>query len=335
MQTWAAGTFPIAGTMARLPGRLLIDSTDLDEVTAVIGGLLSEHEMLVQGPARQFHAQVRDCAIGDLRVAHFKYGTSFTVKSQPLGRYAVNFTINGLSRARHGRVCAIAGSGQATALSPREKSEISWTPETEVLSLVVPQLALEEHLRRLSGIGSGEIVFEPRIDDSSAHMLRSLIGAALRASDGGLLDLPEAVSWQIRDAILTAMLVELRHDHWELLTSMRGSESKRLCDAATAIMRRRLASPAPIPRIAAELGVSERSLQVNFRQELNTTPSARFKQLRLEAVHDALLRLSPEESTVTQVAADVGGFFHLGRFACEYLALFGEHPSGTLHRQAS
>jgi hypothetical protein len=80
--------------------------------------------------------------------------------------------------------------------------------------------------------------------------------------------MPEAVSWQMRDAILTAMLLELRHDHWELLTSLRRSGAKRLCD-----------------------------------------------------------------STVTQVAADVGGFFHLGRFAREYLVMFGEHPSATLHRQ--
>jgi transcriptional regulator GlxA family with amidase domain len=147
--------------------------------------------------------------------------------------------------------------------------------------------------------------------------------------------MPEAVSWQMRDAILTAMLLELRHDHWELLTSLRGSGAKRLCDAAASVMRRQLASPVSIPRIAAELGVSERSLQATFRHELDTTPSARFKQLRLEAVHDALHRLRPEDSTVTQVAEDVGGFFHLGRFAREYLAMFGEHPSATLHRQAS
>jgi AraC-like DNA-binding protein len=79
----------------------------------------------------------------------------------------------------------------------------------------------------------------------------------------------------------------------------------------------------------------ERSLQVIFRHELDTMPSARFTQLRLEAVHDALLRLRPEDSTVTQVASDVGGFFHLGRFTRDYLAMFGEHPSATLHRPAS
>ena len=247
----------------------------------------------------------------------------------------VNFTINGVSRVRHGRASAVAGAGQGTVFSPRAASELTFTPETEVLSLVVPKAALEEHFRRLSGVGSGEIVFEPQIGADTAHLLRSVIGAALRVSGGGLLDMPEAISWQMRDAILTAILLELRHDHWELLTRLRGSEGKRLCDAATAVMRRQLSSPASIPRIAAELGVSERSLQVTFRHELHTTPSAQFKQLRLEAVHNALLRLRPQDSTVTQVAADVGGFFHLGRFAREYLAMFGEHPSTTLHRQAS
>lgn len=335
MLTETAGAFPIAGTMARLPGRLLLDSCDLDEVTAVIGELLAEHQLLVQGPAAQFHAHVRDCAVGDLRLAHFNYGASFTVKSQPLGRYLVNFTINGLARTRHSRASAVAGVGQATALSPRGETEMTWAPETEVLSLVVPKAALEEHFRRLSGIGSGEIGFEPQVDAGAAPLLRSLIGATLSASGGGLVDMPEAISWQLRDAILTAMLLELRHDHWKLLTSLQGSEARRLCDAATAVMRRQLASPASIPRIAAELGVSERSLQATFRRELHTTPSARFKQLRLEAVHDALLRLRPGDSTVTQVAADVGGFFNLGRFASEYLAMFGEHPSDTLHRKAS
>jgi AraC-like DNA-binding protein len=332
VQTQAAGTFPVAATTACLPGRMLLDTTDRDEVTAVIGELLCEHQLLVEGPAAQFHAQVRDCAVGDLRLAHFNYGTAFTVKSQPLGRYVVNFTINGVSRARYGGASAVAASGQATVLSPRAESELTWTPETDVLSLVVPKSALEDHFRRLSGIGSGEIVFEPQVGADTAHLLRSLIGAALRVSGGGLFDTPEAISWQMRDAILTAMLLELRHDHWELLTSLRASEEKRVCDAATSVMRRQLASPASIPKIAAELGVSERSLQATFRHELRTTPGARFKQLRLEAVHDALLRLRPEDSTVTQLAADVGGFFNLGRFAGEYLAMFGEHPSATLHR---
>src|SRR6204780_5759722 len=119
--TQPAGAFPVAGTMACLPRRVLLDTTDRDEVTAVIGELLCEHQLLVEGPAAQFHAEVRDCAVGDLRLAHFKYGSAFTVKSQPLGRYVVNFTINGVSRARQGQASAVAGSGQRRC-SPRARS---------------------------------------------------------------------------------------------------------------------------------------------------------------------------------------------------------------------
>jgi AraC-like DNA-binding protein len=335
VQLQPAGTFSIAGTMACLPSRPLLDTRDPDEVTAVIGGLLAEHQLLVQGPAEQFHASVRDCAIGDLRLVHFNYGAPFIVRSQPLGCYVVNFTINGLSRVLHGRASAVAGAGQATAFSPCAESELTWTRETDVLSLVVPKPALAEHFRRMSGISAGEIAFDVQVGADAAHLLRSLVEATLSASGGGLFDMPEAISWQMRDAILTAMLLELRHDHRDLLTVVRRSEPKRLCDAATSVMRRQLANPVPIPKIAAELGVSERHLQVVFRHELHTTPSAWFKQLRLEAVRNALLRLCPEGTTVTQVAMDVGGFFHLGRFAGEYLAMFGEHPSDTLRRRVS
>ena len=43
MKTQGVGTFSIAGTTARLPGRALLDSRDPDETTTVVGGLLSEH----------------------------------------------------------------------------------------------------------------------------------------------------------------------------------------------------------------------------------------------------------------------------------------------------
>ena len=185
MQTQPAGTFPVAGTMACLPGRMLLDTTDRDEITAVVGELLCEHQLLVEGPAAQFHAQVRDCAVGDLGLGTSS-STAFAV-SRSRCRYAGNSTINGVSRVRHRRASAVAGSGQATVFSPGAESELTWTPETDVLTLVVPKSALEEHFRRLSGIGSGEIVFEPQIGADAAHLLRSLIGAALRVSGGGTL----------------------------------------------------------------------------------------------------------------------------------------------------
>jgi AraC-like DNA-binding protein len=50
---------------------------------------------------------------------------------------------------------------------------------------------------------------------------------------------------------------------------------------------------------------------------------------RMTLAHRALQAANPVETTVTEVATRFG-FWHFGRFAGEYRALFGEAPSVTL-----
>ena len=50
---------------------------------------------------------------------------------------------------------------------------------------------------------------------------------------------------------------------------------------------------------------------------------------RMTLAHRALQSANPAETTVTEVATRFG-FWHFGRFAGEYRALFGEAPSVTL-----
>src|SRR5262249_5648691 len=126
------------------------------------------------------------------------------------------------------------------------------------------------------------------------------------------------------------VVTELPHNHSAALRENPAAGSARTAMAAVAAMRRQLSAPPAIPRLAAQLGVSERTLQSVFHEHFSTAPSADFKRMRLEAVRDALLSASARDTTVTRVAADAGGFFHLGRFAGEYLAAFGEHPVDTL-----
>lgn len=51
----------------------------------------------------------------------------------------------------------------------------------------------------------------------------------------------------------------------------------------------------------------------------------------MNLAHRKLLRCDATETTVTEVATE-HGFWELGRFSCDYRALFGETPSATLHR---
>lgn len=81
--------------------------------------------------------------------------------------------------------------------------------------------------------------------------------------------------------------------------------------------------------LCAALRVSLRTLDRAFRTVLGTSPIAHLRSLRLMRVRAALLATDPATVTVSDVAWD-WGFWHLGRFAAQYRALFGELPSRTL-----
>ncbi|WP_416305627.1 helix-turn-helix domain-containing protein [Neptunicella sp. SCSIO 80796] len=83
--------------------------------------------------------------------------------------------------------------------------------------------------------------------------------------------------------------------------------------------------------ICIELNLSQRNLQYSFKKILGFTPNAYLYYLRLNRVRAQLSKPDNNDVTVTKVAM-YWQFWHLGRFANEYLHLFGELPSTTLLR---
>ena len=78
------------------------------------------------------------------------------------------------------------------------------------------------------------------------------------------------------------------------------------------------------------MGVSLRSLQRSFSEQLGVTPRAYLSRLRVEAMNSALRDGDPR-TTVTSAALDAG-LLHLGRSSALYRGHFGELPSDTLRR---
>jgi len=79
---------------------------------------------------------------------------------------------------------------------------------------------------------------------------------------------------------------------------------------------------------AAHLSV--RGLQALLRRHLDLTPLELLRRTRLARVRDDLEHAGPGD-TVGAIAS-VRGFAHLGRFAADYRATYGEKPSATLRR---
>lgn len=100
----------------------------------------------------------------------------------------------------------------------------------------------------------------------------------------------------------------------------------RLLRSAEEFLRACLGQPIGAIDLCRELGVSERTLRLAFRERYGLGPMTYFKCLRLNAVR-ARLKATPDLA-IAEVA-QAFGFHHLGNFAADFRRQFGELPSQT------
>ena len=105
-------------------------------------------------------------------------------------------------------------------------------------------------------------------------------------------------------------------------------------DRALEYLRTADISRVSVADLCREAQVSERTLRYAFHDELDLSPLAFLRRLRLHAARRELMNAEGALPRVTDVA-NRQGFLELGRFAADYRRLFGELPSETLaHRRA-
>jgi len=90
-------------------------------------------------------------------------------------------------------------------------------------------------------------------------------------------------------------------------------------------------NPTSVCELCNVAGVTERTLQHNFKKLYGITPKAYLKSLGLNRVRQDLLRGLVPGSCVSDVA-NKWGFWHMGQFAADYRKYFGELPSDTIKR---
>jgi len=111
----------------------------------------------------------------------------------------------------------------------------------------------------------------------------------------------------------------------------RASVRRRGFDRAVEHIRQAELTRLSLPSLSAAAGVSPRTLEYAFQEQLGLSPLGFVRMLRLHGLRRALLAGRLGVSTVTDVAHHLG-FTQLGRLAQAYCQAFGEHPSATLSR---
>lgn len=310
--------------------RTLFASDDPASVQASVGRVFRPHRLRVAGGGA-LHAAMDYLPVGELSLSRLRYGCDVEILPGPLERfYLLQMPLRGGARIGTTSCDFDSHAGCASLLSPQPDLRMRWSADNDQLILRIDAALVQRFCAAWCGDERlPSPVFEPRLALDEVPLLGELLTSLVFLGERDAHPQgPNALSVvQLQYRLLAALLAHQPHSVQPRLAAqcpplaprhVRRVEEYLLAHPDEAITPERLAEIA---------GVSVRSLFLGFQRYRGISPMKFLRELRLHRVRDELL-LAPEGTTVTEIALR-WGFYHLGRFAQEYRALFGQSPSQT------
>ncbi|WP_282792522.1 AraC family transcriptional regulator [Streptomyces sp. CC224B] len=310
-------------------------TSDVDEARDLIAATYYSNAMDVADGTRPFAARFDIGRLGALTIGDMSCGADVRMRFGELGSYHVNILLSGEVSWRQGPARpTTATSGCAAVYQPVGDTVLDrWSGDCRLLAVKLDRAALEGRLEQLLGRPvRAPVDFGPVFDTTRgpgrgwARLVRAVV-EDLR-EDGGALSHP-LTAGPLQEAIVSGLLLAAEHRYRDRLAEpvgrLRPAPVKRVMDAVQA----RPEHPFTTASLAAEGRVGVRRLQEAFRHYVGMSPMAYVRDVRLARVHEELRAARPGERGVSEVAGR-WGFTHLGRFAEQYRARYGELPSQTL-----
>ncbi len=297
--------------------------------------LLGVHRVHIAGrDASAFSASFHGTLVRDVTLGYLDYATAVRVEVHELaGDQLVIVPASGTSQITNRG--ATVQATPVTAAVPAPGTGMTMVCEADAAHLVVriERSALELHLSRLLGRTLDRpLEFAPVFDLSAPSSSRwnfavQMLHAELYDRDT-LLHHGVGLG-QLEEFLMSSLLYCQRSNYSDVLTTARRPE-RHAVRVARDFIDRNLSRSLSVSEIAAAAGVSVRTLQNQFADDLDQTLTGYLKNRRLDRARADLADTAPNSGiTVTDIATR-WGFTHLGRFAVVYRARFGESPSETL-----
>jgi AraC-like DNA-binding protein len=311
---------------------------DVERARAEVGRVFCPHRLVPQSGARTVELRLGARKVGGVGVIDLDYASPVRIQPRPLETfYLVQMPRQGSAVVRHAGRTAVSTAETASVLSPQDASDMQWSRATPHRIFYVLRTSLDRELERLLGRPVDDPVrFEVGMPMTTAagqawrRGVDFLADELAQAGDASLFDHP-AVARRFEEAVVGKLLLTHRHNYTDALERPTPHPAPgRLARRACALMKEHHDEQLTVGDVAEALGVSVRTLQECFRSEFGSTPMTYLRTCRLDAAHQALRDAEPGAS-VTTIALQ-HGFAHMGRFASEYRARFGETPSATLRR---
>jgi AraC-like DNA-binding protein len=277
--------------------------------------------------------------LGSLTAGRLSYGRALRLQTADAQNFHFNMPLRGGAVSRRGGGPGVATSvGQALVFSPGAPADITWSARCVQLCLMVPRARLEVELERLLGHSVGTPLafdFDVALPGHAARRWRAVLDLVVDELDHPSGMTRQAVAGQhIEGLVLDGLLLAQPHNYWDATHRPAVRRPGPAIKRAIELIEERPEEPWTTVGLAAEVHLSVRALQEGFKRDLDMSPLAYLRLVRLRRVHHVLKRASPESTTVGAVAVSFG-LLHLGRFAANYRAAFGEMPSETLRRRTT
>jgi AraC-like DNA-binding protein len=321
---------PTVAERAQRPGADVFESTDPERTRAY---LTAAHANNVKIDASRDNYRFRQTShrFEQLQLASIDETTTTEYQAEPLPSVMVVRTAYGI-RTRID-LDDQWGPGELGLHQPNEPFHVRFTPTRYSVAIVSMQ-ALAEAGRNRPDDRLGSLHFDslrPAHSGGARHSLQTVdyITQSLRSQPDAMAQplLSGAATRMLATALLTTFpntwTAEPHHQD-------RTDATPTALSRAIAFIETNADLDLSIVDIARAAYVTVRAVQLAFRRQLDTTPMAYLRRVRLERAHEQLRDALPGDgTTITQVAAR-WGFADPSRFTASYRRAYGQPPSHTL-----
>ncbi|CAN0625085.1 Helix-turn-helix domain-containing protein [Burkholderia multivorans] len=311
------------------PNTLLFQSDDLEKARAEIGRVYRPYRFTA-GRDRTMPATMFKLDGNGVALSWFAYGADIEIRPELAGDFVlVLTTLAGHADVRCGRVAHAGGRGSTVLAASDAPAEFRYSADNAQMGVRIDAHRIAAVWRGVSGreppfaLPACALLDAQRHDRwlASVQLLKHLLHPdtppVLRA-----MQLPRA-----EELLIMSLVGE------QLADAMPASDraAPACVKRAVAFIEEHAGQPLSLADIAAAARCSARTLQRGFHQWRAIGTMRYLKEVRLRRVREALL--APDDLASITAIATRWGFCHLGQFAADYRAAFGERPSDTRSRR--
>jgi AraC-like DNA-binding protein len=319
-----------------LPRHAIFHTRDLEEGRAHMCRVFGEHAVTYLPLERRLDLRHRQAKLGSIVVNLLQYGAGVMVTAPPLLRdfYLLQFTLAGECQLWQETHHSVLPKQSVAIVNPGRAFRKAWMPGTRQLLLRDRRLVDREFRVWTGRDEPGGIEFDiPPIDDMAkvgtlTRYVRMLCDD-LR-NEASELSHP-LVADRVASGLVSLLLASMPHNKTRAIEAAGQATAPFFVRRVEQFIEEHARDAIALADLRGVAGVSTRALQTGFRRFRNTTPMAYLRAIRLELARADVAKAGRQGSSVAAVAHAIG-FGHLGRFARDYQARFGELPSETLYR---